>query len=78
MSLRDEVRRRINNPGMGGWKPLAEQNPEALIHLVDLIVRSSKKDELPNLTKTLNEILNGTQHITDFDILMILRAHECE
>lgn len=63
---------------MGGWKPLAEQNPEALTYLVDLIGRSSKKDELPNLTKTLNEILDGTQHITDFDILMILRSHECE
>ena len=76
MTLRDDVRRRINNPGAGGWKPIAEANPETTKLLVDMIGRTAKTEELPVLSKTLDDILTGKQHITDFDLVMIMRLHQ--
>lgn len=76
MNLRDEIRHKVNNLGAGGWKQLAESKPEVLTHLTDLISRSSIKNDIPNMIKTLNEILAGNQHVTDFDTIMILRSHE--
>jgi len=78
LTLRDDIRRRINNPGVGGWKPIAEANPETLKLMTDLIGSTAKMQELPTLSKTLDEILTGKQHVTDFDLLMIMRLHQCE
>lgn len=75
MSLRDEVKARLNTPAQGGWKVLAmKQSAEVTEAVVDIVgTNLSKGKRLPVLTSEITKVLSGEQHIDDFDVNLLMR-----
>ena len=75
LSLRDEVKARLNTPGAGGWKQIAQKQPEEVTNLVIDIVGTnlSKGKCLPVATRAVSDLICGRQHIDDMDVNLILR-----
>ena len=76
MSLRDEIRTKLNKPESGGWRELVRKNSTALPEVVDLIgtaLASGKR--IPAKTEAVSQVLMGRQVLEDLDVLLILRSY---
>lgn len=79
MSLRDEIRAKLNKPQSGGWKPLIQDKPEALSHIVDILAAAVAEGKvMPAKLAALEDVMTGKQHITDMDLNLLLRRFSCK
>lgn len=75
MSLRDEVKAKLNTPTQGGWKQMARRQPvEVTEAVIDIIgVNLTKGKRLPVLASEISKVITGEQHIDDFDLNILMR-----